>query len=146
MSYVGIGTGITGAITGIFGAVVAYLNHREVHKIRTLDLHLKLRTSLDSLHADLSDLPGLIGKADTSRERVANATGGTNSGNMKYWKGEVAADSAQLAELRYRAPKADIKFDRLSNEELESKLVEWNRVQVQVDKLKAKYAATLKER
>jgi hypothetical protein len=43
LTYVGAITGIVGTCTGIAGAVISYVNHRRVSRVKALDLRLELR-------------------------------------------------------------------------------------------------------
>ncbi len=123
-SYVGMATGIAGAVMG-------FLAYRRSTQIKALDLRLELRKADDDLIATFENLDKLLSYANKSRERVAAATGGLDSGAMVLWKQELVADTKKLDELKAK------------HEDLESKLVDVHRMQGAADALLGKYKSAL---
>lgn len=142
--YVGMISGIVGAITGVAGAVMGYVGYRRSTSLKSLDLRLELRKAGNNVQAGLSQLEELIEYADHSRKAVAAATGRFGSGMMVKWKQGVEVDKDVVKQLSQTAPPADKNYDDLSPKELESKLVEVHRLQVQLDELREKYDAAVR--
>jgi len=142
--YVGMITGIVGAITGVVGAIMGYVGYRRSTSLKSLDLRLELRKAGNNVQAGLSQLEKLIEDANHSREAVAAATGRFGSGTVVKWKQDVEVDKNVAKQLSQNAPPAEKNYDDLSPKELESKLVEVHRVQVQIDELREKYDAAVR--
>ena len=83
ISYIGVATGLTGILLGI-------ANWRRLSAYKRLDLRLQLRLAAIELEESLSDLPGLIERANTSRAANASAAGRLKSGFMKAWTEEIS--------------------------------------------------------
>jgi len=135
-SYVGMATGIAGAVMG-------FLAYRRSTQIKALDLRLELRKADDDLIATFENLDKLLSYANKSRERVAAATGGLDSGAMVLWKQELVADTKKLDELKAKQPSKDATYNGLKPEDLESKLVDVHRMQGAADALLGKYKSAL---
>lgn len=144
LSYVGMATGIIGAITGVAGAIVSYVSYRKIHTLKSLDLRLELRNAVNDLHRSISDLNLLIAHANASREAVAAARGYFRSGRMEKWKMEVEADKTKLAQLAKDAPTPEDHYEKLDALELESKLVFVHKLQGSVNSLRQKYESALR--
>ena len=138
-SYVGMITGIIGAITGIAGAIMGYVSYKRSNSLKSLDLRLQLRKCVTEVLASFSHLEELIEYSNESRQAVAAAKGTFNSGWMTKWKQDVESDKNSIRHLGETAPLADDNYDNLNSKDLESKLVEVHRLQVQVDALRKKY-------
>ncbi len=133
-SYVGMATGILGALTGIIG-------YRKASSLKSLDLRLELKKATHDSLIDVHQIRELINKANKSRQAVAAAKGMRQSGMMEKWKTEVEADKVQLSELLEIAPDSEEDIERYPQSLLESKLVEIHRFQRAVNGLKEKYIA-----
>jgi hypothetical protein len=144
IGYVGMITGIVGAITGVAGAIMGYLGYRRSTSLKSLDLRLELRKAANNVQAGLSRLERLIEHANHSRKAVAAAKGTFGSGMMVKWKQDVEMDKNLARELSKNAPPADRNYDDLTPKELESKLVELHKLQVQIDELTQKYDAAVR--
>jgi hypothetical protein len=142
--YVGIATGIIGAITGISGAIMGYVSYRRSNNLKSLDLRIELRKSVNVAQSSLQQLAKLIECANRSRQAVASAMGRYQSGMMENWKQEVEADNNAVKTLLQNAPAPDTSYDDLTPKELESTLVEVHRLQVQIDELSKKYDAAVR--
>lgn len=137
--YVGVATGIVGAIAGIAGMVLGYLGYKTSNSLKSLDLRLELRKSVSRIQSTLLQLSELIEYANQSRKAVASATGRFHSGMMTQWKQLVEKDKEAVSQLSKSAPAEGDNFDNLAPMELETKLVEVHRLQLQADELKEKY-------
>lgn len=144
MDYVGMATGIIGAITGISGAVMGYVSYKRSNSLKSLDLRIELRKSVNVAQSNLQQLEKLIEYANKSREVVASATGRFKSGMMEKWKQEVEADKNAVKLLFQNVPAADKSYDDLTPKALESTLVKIHRLQVQIDELSKKYDAAVR--
>lgn len=137
-SYVGMASGVIGAIAG----VIAY---RRSNKIKSLDLRLELRKAVVELQASYSELYGLMDRSHRSRTNVNAAIGMFRSGAMKKWNSDVETDRATVAQLSEAIPNEGEEFKTLNAEELESKLVDIHKTQVEVNQIRDKYNAALQE-
>ena len=136
-SYVGMATGIAGAIMG-------YVSYRRSNRIKSLDLRLELRKAINEVEISLSQLGELLEYANKSHKAVASATGSFHSGMMVKWKEEVKADKIKIEQLSARAPKPEENYEKLNPKELESKLVDIHKLQGYLKELRAKYDAAVR--
>jgi hypothetical protein len=142
-SYVGMATGIIGAITGVSGAIMGYVSYRRSNRLKSLDLRLELRKAVNELQSNFSQIEKLIEYANQSRVAVAAARGFFHSGMMEKWKQDVEADKIIVRKLGQKAPSVNMDYYDLTPQELESKLVEVHRLQVQLNELRKKYDAAV---
>ncbi|BDV44046.1 hypothetical protein GURASL_29690 [Geotalea uraniireducens] len=136
-SYVGMITGIIGAVTGIMG-------YRKASSLKSLDLRLELQKATHDAFTDVHQIEELIDKANKSRQAVAAARRLSGSGMMKKWKDDVEEDKIQLAKLLENAPNPKENFKKCSQSILESKLIELHKFQTAVNDLKNRYIAELR--
>ncbi len=97
-------TSYVGMAAGIFGAIMGYVSIRRSNQIKSLDLRLELRKSINNYNAAISKAKELMPRANKSRERVASAMGNYNSGAMVQWKQEYEKDNNALGGLSNDAP------------------------------------------
>jgi hypothetical protein len=135
-SYVAMATGIAGAIMG-------FLGYRRSTLIKALDLRLELRKADNELIACLGKLQELLPYANRSRQAVAAATSGVDSGAMVLWKQGLEADSQRLADMKAQQPDTDATYAGLTPDELESKLVHIHRLQGIAMAMVTKYESAL---
>lgn len=141
MAYVGMGTGIIGAITGVSGAVMGLVSYRLSRNIKTLDLRLELRKLINEIDVDLAKAPGLLDHANQSRQRVCAMTG--QAGALEAWNQQFSNDKAILNDLAKAAPSATEEFLGLSPSELEARLVVAHRLQRELRQMAETYVAAL---
>ncbi len=142
-SYVGMATGIIGAITGISGVIMGFISLRKSNEIKSLDLRLEYRKSINNCASALTRAEELLPYANTSRERVAAAVGNYHSGAMQQWKQQYESDTNKLKELLSKAPSPGDSHHDLTPKQLESKLVEIHKLQNEVGVLLNKYQTAL---
>ena len=142
-SYVGMATGIIGTLTGISGAIMGFISYRKSNEIKSLDLRLEYRKSINDSASCISKAEELLLYANKSRERVASATGNYNSGAMQHWKQQYETDTNTLKDLSSKAPSSTANYDNLSPKELESKIIEIHSLQNEVEVLVNKYQTAL---
>lgn len=135
-SYIGIVTGIVGAVMGI----IAYVRSNQIKK---LDLRLELRKELGDTHETLSTLRAVIESAANSRPRVLAMSGLSRSGNAVAWDRALQVDRAEVERLAalLRGESAD--FTSLSGEELESEIVAAHKLKASMRTLVEKYRGEL---
>ncbi|WP_028214500.1 hypothetical protein [Paraburkholderia mimosarum] len=136
-------TGYVGMATGIFGAVTGFLGYRRANQIKSLDLRLELRKVLSDAHDSLSSLPTLIEEANGSRHAVLAAKGLGGSGNKIVWDEAVAADRAQIDRIAPSLPSEGADFSTLSSEHLEAEIVAAHKIKTSLSGMVAKYRAAL---
>jgi len=136
-SYVAIGT-------GIFGAIMGYIAYRKSNRLKALDLRLELRKAVSDVHTDLSQLRGLIEKANNSRKSVLAARGMSQSSIMEKWDNEIKADRAKIVEISNRAPNPDSNYHIMSEKGLESELIIVHQIQGQIRTIQDKYREAIR--
>jgi len=115
-SYVGIVTGIIGAVMG----VIAYVRSNQIKK---LDLRLELQKGLGEAHEALATLRAVIESAANSRPAVLAMRGLGRSGNAVAWDRAVEIDRAEVEWLAASLQTEGADFTALSGEQLESEIV-----------------------
>lgn len=141
IEYVAIGTGV---ITGIAGAIMGYVSYRRSNSFKSLDLRMELKKAVNTTQSGLQGLEKLIEYAFRSRRAVASAKGTLRSGMTERWAKEIEEDTHTVKLLFQNARAADENYDELTPKELESRLVEVHRLQVQIDQLRSKYEAAVR--
>lgn len=136
ISYVGMATGISGAIMG-------FISYRRSNSFKSLDLRLELRKSVNELHQKHSQLNDQIIYATKSRKAVAAATGNLGSGRTKLWEQQIEKDTNYLTDIQAQLPKKDETFIGLTTAKLESKLVEIHDIHGDLSRLIEKYASEI---
>ena len=131
--------------SGVIGAIAGVIAYRRSNKIKSLDLRLELRKAVVELQASYSELDGLMDRSHRSRTNVSAARGRTGSGEMEEWNSDVETDRATVAQLSEAIPNEGEKFKTLNTEDLESKLVDIHKTQVEVNQIRDRYNAALLE-
>lgn len=144
-SYVGMATGIIGAITGVAGAIMGYVSVKKTKSIKSMDLRIELRKTINELRLKLEQLEKLMEQANGSRKALAAAMGTSSSSMMDFWTQGVQSDKIALQKLSEEAPAAKNDYVASDFKELEAKLVVVHQIQIQVDALISKYNAALQE-
>jgi hypothetical protein len=141
--YVGLVTGIIGSMTGISGAVMGFISYQRTKGMKALDLRLVLRRDEADVQAIASGLPALLEKAGRSRLAIAALDGSIESGAIKAWKADLAADKARVSRLLARVPDVQSNHRELLPEQLETKIIDVHRFRAEVDQVHNKYLAEL---
>jgi len=123
-------TSYVGMVTGIAGAIMGCVSYRRSNSIKSLDLRLELRKAINEVEIRIPQIEKLIKDANKLRKKVASKTRGLYSGMMVKWEEEVEADKNKLAQLSESVPKSEENYDKLNLQELESKLIEVHKHQV----------------
>lgn len=137
-------TSYVGMVTGIAGAIMGCVSYRRINSMKSLDLRLELKKAINEVEIRIPQIEKLIEDTNKSRKAVASRTGRFYSGRMKRWEGEVKADKNKLAQLSESAPRSEENYDKLNPQELESKLIEVHKYQAQLKELKDKYDAAIR--
>jgi len=136
-SYVGMATGIIGAILGIVG-------FRRTTKIKELELRLELRKAASKASVDLQTLKELMPSVAKSHRHVCAALGTLNSGAMKLWEERYREDEKTLSDLlEKKAPRLAGDFQDSNSAALEAKVADVYQLQLQIQKMTDKYNAVL---
>lgn len=143
-SYVGMGSGIIGAITGVAGAIMGYISYKKSSQNKALDLRLELKRSVANINSDFKILHGQMIDGDKSRMRVSAAIGTLGSGNMVRWKQELEADQATSKAIEKELPSENLNYDILDPKSLEEKLIETHKTHQKITILSQKYREAMK--
>lgn len=135
-SYVGMVTGIIGAVMG----VIAYLRSNQIKK---LDLRLELRKGLGDAHEALRILRAVIESAANSRPRVLAMRGLGRSGNAVAWDRAIEVDRAEVERLAALLRSESADFTALSGEQLESEIVAAHKLKASMYTLIEQYRGEL---
>jgi hypothetical protein len=138
-------TSIVSVATGVAGAVMGYIAFRRTGAYKALDLRVQLRKDESALRAQLERLPGLLERADGSRQAVLAANGMLGSGAQQIWKTELAADREALAALRAAWLQPTPDYAKLNSADLESRTVAVHETAGKAGGLAAKYTSALAE-
>ena len=140
--YIGAITGVVGCLTGIAGAVLAYLAFRRSGNLKSLDLRMELRRTLAVLQSDSSDLEPLLRSAKGSRSALAAARG-YRDGAMVAWLKQWETDAEHARELVATAASYNVDLSAFTQGQLEQHFSSVHKLQLQIGKLTAKYQASL---
>jgi hypothetical protein len=110
-------------------------------RVKALDLRLELRKAENELRACANALRELLDYAKRSHNAVSAAIGLGRSGGMQIWYGEWDSDSALVTSLLAKLPDADADYSRLSDTELEAKVIEVHALYLEATRLQDKYQA-----
>ena len=135
-SYVGMATGIIGALTGMIG-------YRKASNLKSLDLRLELRKEINSAHSNIKQLDTLINSANGSKIAVFAARGLLRSSMTENWKASVATDENTVQILKNNLPQPEANFQSYSQFELESKLIEIHKINSEIAIFTDKYNGEL---
>lgn len=131
-------TGYVGMATGVFGAVVGYLGYRRATHIKNLDMRLELRKALREAHESIRTLPEIIEQANRSRRAVMAARGHGRSGAMNVWVDAVTRDREAVTNIAPTVRDEGADFTLMTAEQLEEEIIA-------VDKINATLRAMLKK-
>ncbi len=132
-------TSYVGMITGISGAIMGYISYRKSNNLKSLDLRLELRKAVNELYQTYKLAEDQINSASRSRRAVASATGNYNSGRHKVWEQSVENDTKIINEIKNTFPEKNDSFSILSTKDLESKLVDIHDKQCNLNSILVKY-------
>lgn len=142
-SYIGMGTGIIGALTGISGAIVGFISYRKISSLKSLDLRIATKSAKDEFEVSMRKLNAIANKAVRSRPRIASAIGGVVSGMMTEWQQDIDARKDRTTELIDHFSSRQSNYDRMSANELENALVELRRWKGLTDAIVGEYEGDL---
>lgn len=143
LSYVGVVTGLIGAITGVAVATMGFISYRRSGQMKAQDMRVELRKATNDLRTTVQNLIPLLESAKRSHTNIAAATGLGGSGALKQWQSDFKADLSAVELLESEVPDLNASYECLTHSELESKLVEVHSVQSKAMQLSKKYHATL---
>lgn len=138
-SYVGMGTGVIGAVTGIAGGILGYIGYRKTNEIKSLDLRIELKKGIIEFSNILSKTEKLLPCANVSRQRVAAALGGLESGAMVKWRQDYESDLTVLKGLPNNRPSISC-LEKLNQISLEKEIINLHGLQLKVKELNEKYS------
>lgn len=132
-------TGYVGMVTGIFGAVMGYLGYRRANQIKKLDLRLELRKGLSEAHTALAEARRIMDYAAQSHRAALAARALGGSGVMVAWNNSHEEDTAAVDRIAASIRGESAGYDSLSEEQLESEIVANHKLSVRLNVLIAKY-------
>lgn len=144
MPYVGVVTGSIGALTGIAGAVMGWIAYQRSKEMKSLDMRRELRKAVNEAEQNAREATALLPMALKSRERVSAALGLLKSGGLVAWQEQFEQDQAAVQELIGRAPTAT-GLEDLKPEDLEAKLNEAHKFQLELGEIVDRYKASIAE-
>lgn len=144
-AYVGMATGIIGAIAGIAGSIMGYIAYRHSTKMSRADRILELHKLRNATHVAAVGLVDRLPVALQSRRAVLNARGLLHSSMMNQFVAQHEQDTQRAVELAGRVPNLDANFDSLSTGEIDAQIVELDRTKGWIDELSGTYQASMEE-
>ncbi|TKF79829.1 hypothetical protein FCV62_07405 [Vibrio kanaloae] len=145
VDFAGIFFGLIGTITGCTGAIVSYKNYKKVQQVKSLDLRIELRRTINEIRALLLEASILLPKAFKSRLAVHSATGKLRSGATANWHTEHKKDLKLLEEISERFSRAEKIINVDSYETLEQKLDSIDQLKREIAPIVSKYQDSLKD-
>ncbi|MEE1676259.1 hypothetical protein SNR37_001591 [Agarivorans aestuarii] len=139
VNYAAFIAGVIGSIAGVIGVCIALKSHRKVEKIKSLDLRIELKRSINEVRSILDDSEKLLPRANKSRLRVLSATGLIRSGQRDKWDADYAGDLNKLKHFAIRFSRAEEQLSLESYDALEQKLDVVDQLKYEVLALKATY-------
>jgi len=136
-SYVGMATGIAGAITGLYSL-------HKANKLKSLDLRLEIKKSLNDIYINLPQAYKILNDANNTHMAVASMKGRIQSGTISIWKKDVEADKDKLNQLSQEINNIDLKCAKLNQNELESMIIEIHKIKVNLLDIKGRYAEVIR--
>ena len=137
--YIGVIAGVIGAITGITGGILGVISYRRSNQIKSLDLRLELKKSLNIANAAYIEGIEIIEESLKSRIAVSSAQGKLRSGGMDKWKERVESDKVYLNNLKESLPSTESEFKEFNANQLEQLIVKAHELQTSLSKLVTKY-------
>ena len=137
-------TSYVGMITGIAGAIMGFVSIRKVKQIKALDLRIELKRAVANINSDFKKLLEQMIEGDKSRMAVSSAIRMLKSGNTKKWKDELEADQAAAKDLEKELPNEKANYDHLDPKGLEDKLIEAHKIHRKISNLSEKYHEAMK--
>ncbi|ENE4761297.1 hypothetical protein ABNJ07_000017 [Vibrio parahaemolyticus] len=145
IDYVGVALGLVGAITGCSGALISYKNYKKVQQVKSLDLRIELRRTVNEVRALLVETESLLPRAYKSRLRVHSAKGMLCSGSTANWQAEHTKVLESLDTIKERFNRAENNLSSDSYDTLEHKLDAIDQLKRDLLPIVNKYQETLKE-
>ncbi|MEZ8826394.1 hypothetical protein AB6E04_18725 [Vibrio amylolyticus] len=145
IDYVGVAFGLVGAIAGCTGAFISYKNYKKVQQVKSLDLRIELRRTINEVKALLVETESLLPRAYKSRLSVHSATGMLGSGAAANWKAEHKKDLQSLESIKERFSRAESNLSTDSYVALEHKLDAIDQLKLDLLPIVNKYQVAFKE-
>lgn len=137
--------GVVGAITGCTSVIVSYKNQKKIQQVKSLDLRIELRRTINEIRALLLESDSLLPRAFKSRLAIHAATGKLRSGATANWHTEHKKDLNSLEEIGERFSRAEKFVNIDSYETLEQKLDSIDQLKREIVPIVYKYQDSLKE-
>ncbi|MCP4494761.1 MAG: hypothetical protein GY820_46775 [Gammaproteobacteria bacterium] len=142
---IGIVTGVIGSITGIAGFIMGLIAFRHSKEIKAADRRLdleKLRNETVTLIQKLNDtMPKALG---SKRANLA-ASGLSGSSYMDQFTKQHQIDTSEIKSISNSSQILKEDFKKLKRDQLETRIVELDKIKLKVNDLHEKYESSLKE-
>ncbi|WP_303903038.1 hypothetical protein [Thiohalomonas denitrificans] len=145
IAYVGMWTGIIGALTGVAGSIMGFVAYRHSREVREADRRLELDKLRNAAHVAAVSLVDLLPRALQSRKAVLNARGMLHSGLMQRFQEQYERDLKRATELAGMVPNTQAAFGSLSVSALEKQIIELDRTKGWIDELLNTYQTAVAE-
>jgi Tfp pilus assembly protein PilO len=132
-------TSYVGMATGVFGAIMGSLSYRKSNQIKSLDLRIELKRALTETNSGFKELDKIMNKANDLKQEFAILQNALSSGMMNKWKKELQTNKERVAQLSRRLPKEGTSFDGLNQKSLEDKIIEVHEIQTGVRSISKEY-------
>lgn len=145
LAYIGVISGLIGAVTGISGSLMGYFSYRRTGEIKSLELRLELMKTGVEAFQSADDLGVLLDRAERSRNAVAAAMGTYNSGAREGWMRQLAADQESLASINESVDELNVDYSKSSLSELEAAAGDLHVLRATVKGISERYVASIVE-
>lgn len=136
-------TSFVGMGTGVFGAIIGYISYRTATSLKSLDLRIETRCLEDELKAAIGQHEAINKQAKESRPRIASAQGFLRSGQMQKWQGEIDDREKRAEEVINQLDCLSLVYDGMSTKQLEDALVTLRQFKGRIDIIIQEYANDL---
>lgn len=142
--WIGAIGGAIGAVGGIAGTWIALVSLRRTNEHKGIDLRVEVRRQEATVGSDVNALHELLGEAKRSHLAVLSAQGRASS--APGWLENFSADQARLIALSRDTEAAFLEsVDRLSNQQLEDRLIRAHKFKRKADDMSKKYGDILSQ-
>ncbi|MCG7869123.1 MAG: hypothetical protein JAY74_22485 [Candidatus Thiodiazotropha taylori] len=136
-------SGYVGMVTGIIGAVLGIVSYRKTSAIKSLDLRIELKKDINTIHETINHANELAPKAYNSKLAAFSARGILNSSVRDKWERKHNDLAAQIERINGELPNQDVNLAKYSQTNLEKELVRIHKLQTTLDPIVSELESNL---
>lgn len=136
-------TSYVGMVTGISGAIMGFISYRTTTSMKSLDLRIEVKRVEDDFKLTIGRIDEIAKEAKKSRPAVASAIGLLQSGMMVKWEQDLETLDERAAHLQIEFDKRQSNYDRMPPKDLEEALVNLHRMKGIVGEIIGEYEKSI---